>query len=136
MAATGIDRDRRLAHLQGLLDRLQDMIWTTDFEGRVTWVNQAVERLLGWDVDDAIGRTVDEYLTPASIRALGDAIRVAITATPPREGFRERVVYVHQDGREISCELRVTFVRDEQGRIVELDGVSRDLAAAILEPVL
>jgi PAS domain S-box-containing protein len=134
MARSGLDNDKRLAHLEGVLDRLQDMIWTTDFDGRVTWVNQSVERILGWDVDDAVGRTVDEYLTPASIRILGDAIRTAITSTPPVDGFRERVDYIHRDGRQISCELRVTFVRDDHGRIAELDGVSRELTTGVLEP--
>lgn len=105
------------------------MSWITDLDGRVLWVSHSVERLLGWDAEDAVGRTVDEYLTSASIRIIGDAIRASVTSVPPRDGIKEHISYLHRDGHEVSCELRVTFVRDDTGRIVQLDGVSQGLTS-------
>ena len=105
------------------------MTWTADLDGRVTWVSPSVERLLGWDAEDAVGRTVDEYLTPASIRIIGDAIRSSVTSDPPRDGIKEQISYLHRDGHHVPCELRVTFVRDDGGLIVQLDGVSRGLTS-------
>jgi len=127
MVASSADGMERCSHLQRVLNHAQDMLWTTDFEGRVTWVSRSVLRLLGWDEEDSIGRTVDEYMTPESRRIIGEAIRGAITAEPPLDGIHEQVTYIHRDGHEVPCELRMTFVRDDAGRIVELDGVSRDV---------
>jgi PAS domain S-box-containing protein len=47
---------------RAILDSAAEGIYGVDREGRIVFVNQAVERITGWQPGDIIGRTAHEHL--------------------------------------------------------------------------
>lgn len=64
---------------RSVVQDVPDIIFTTDREGRITSLNPAFERVLGWPVDTWIGRTFTDSLHPEDIDAarhlFGDALQ-------------------------------------------------------------
>ncbi|MFD0858814.1 putative bifunctional diguanylate cyclase/phosphodiesterase [Roseovarius aquimarinus] len=63
--APGTPRGLAEGHLSGLiLDHARDGIALLDMRGRLLWMNPALERMLGWTLDEARGRNPAELISP------------------------------------------------------------------------
>jgi PAS domain S-box-containing protein len=98
-----------------------DAVIVTDPDGRITFWNQAAERLYGWEQAEVLGRHILD-VTPAT-----DAIdRAAEIMTSLRAGqswaghFRVR----HKDGHWFEVHVTDVLVRDEDGKLRSIIGVS------------
>ncbi|MBS2026088.1 MAG: PAS domain S-box protein, partial [Deltaproteobacteria bacterium] len=47
-----------------LVEHANDLIYTHDMLGRITWVNHAVERMLGWTPEEFLKLTVEQVVAP------------------------------------------------------------------------
>ena len=56
-------------YLQAVADSLGDGLFTLDTEGRVSYVNEAAEQLLGWSRDELLGRVMHEIAHCRSLAA-------------------------------------------------------------------
>ncbi len=68
----------------GLLERLQEGVWVIDELDRTTLVNQQMGRMLGYEPESMIGRSVFEFMTPA------EADRCRQLLQRRRSGVREQ----------------------------------------------
>ena len=57
----------RIEEQARLLDLAQDAIFVKDLEHRVVYWNHAAQRIFGWAADDAVGRRLDELISPDRI---------------------------------------------------------------------
>ncbi|MFQ5691509.1 MAG: PAS domain S-box protein, partial [Nitrospinota bacterium] len=110
-----------------LFEEAGDAIITVDLEGRVTSWNPAAEAIYGYSAEEALGRDIGLVFPP------GD---------PGREGFlgaRDRLlageslpswetVRRRKDGTLIEVSLSSSPVKDAEGRVVGLMGISRDIS--------
>jgi PAS domain S-box-containing protein len=102
------------------------MIWRTDLRGRVVYVNAYVQEFLGLTQSESIGRSINDYFSPESALLVTQGVQATLFATPPSAFFNAEVEYRHKDGRLIPGELRMSAQRDRSGRVVALNGVSRE----------
>jgi PAS domain S-box-containing protein len=116
------ERYRRLA------ENVRDMIWITDDQGKILYVNRAVEKICGILPEDALGLPNDHYLTQESIEKTAAWIIDAETADPRRDSYHGEIEVRHKSGHTIPCEVNATIVRDAAGRIVRYEGVTRDIS--------
>jgi PAS domain S-box-containing protein len=82
------------------LDALGEGVATTDAEGRIVYVNQSGEQIIGRPAADALGRSLQEviYLVDeADRKALGDPVRQCLT-TGARVHIGRRGMVVSNDG--------------------------------------
>ena len=122
VAREGEERYRRLA------ENVPDMIWHTDAEGVIEYVNPAIERVLGYTQDEAIGMRNERYFTA---RSVSDTIRwvvEAVSADPPRSFYMGEVECVRKDGSAVPCEVSVSIVYGDDGEILGFEGITRDLS--------
>jgi PAS domain S-box-containing protein len=110
-----------------LTENIQDMIWITDEEGKVLYINQAVDRICGYSPQEAIGLTHNLYFTEESVGKTAEWIIEAETAEPLKDSYHGEVECLHKDGYTIPCEVNVTILRDGEGRIIAYEGVTRDI---------
>ncbi len=108
-----------------ITENARDFIWASDLEGRVTYVNEAGARILGFAPAEIIGRNVDQYIVdvpagsnPASMRthlAAGGALPPTVLEWRTVKGrtWVETVAYA---------------VRDASGTVVGFRGISRDVS--------
>ncbi|MEB2285439.1 MAG: PAS domain-containing sensor histidine kinase [Myxococcales bacterium] len=117
-----------------ITENARDFIWASDLDGRITYINEAGARILGFAPADLVGKNVDQYAVgittygnPADMRA-----RLAAGATLPPTVAEWRTT----KGR-IWVEAVAYAVHDAAGRTIGFRGISRDitehwLAAAAL----
>lgn len=114
-----------------LAENALDVIWAMAPDGRITYISPSVERLRGFTVAEAMGQSLEEILTPASAAAsaayfmdmLGELAAGRVPA--PYRGEQE---YRHKDGSTVWCDVMAYPILADDGSLVELLGVSRDLS--------
>src|SRR3954454_1560676 len=108
-----------------LLERVGDMIYTLDLDGRFTYVNSAGRAMLGYEPDELIGRNFRDVLHPASAHVAVEHFQRGIAGTESTPFFEVRVV--RKDGALIDVEVRAgSLFRD--GEMVGRQGVARDIS--------
>jgi PAS domain S-box-containing protein len=112
-----------------LTENARDIVWRADVDGTVIYVNRAVERILGWTAAEATGQRLSAYLSEESISMAMGRIQDANQIVPPATHFRAEVLYQHQNGRPVPCEMQVTIVRDAQDNIEAFEGITRDISS-------
>jgi len=118
-----------------LAENVKDLIWTLDLKTlRFTYFSPSVETMRGYTVEEASDQTLEEVLTPSSLqRAMRSLAGELSPDNVRKEGSRwSRTIELEQtrkDGSTMWVEATVTFVRDANGKPVELLGVSRDITA-------
>ena len=113
-----------------LAENAGDVIWTTDTEGRFTYMSPSVERLRGFTPGEMLGRPLSVALMPRAgafaDATLADAIE-ALKAGRPVPEFRGELEQPCKDGSTVWTEHRVSVMRDASGRWIGFQGVSRDV---------
>ncbi len=126
------------------LDAMGESVITVDADGRIDYINQAAEALLGMQFDQVMGKSFPEVATlvdESDRHSLGDPVRKALTAggrvTMGRRAVLVPVPSGGVTGPERSVEISVTPLRfdgkDIQGLVIvlhdtsELRGLTRQM---------
>lgn len=115
---------RQRSTLLALINAIPDPIWFKDTEGRYVGINQACAELFGRPSSEVEGKRDEELLHPdwAQSRVEHDLTALNWTGPYESEGFS-----IYPDGRRVVFDtLRTTFY-DDQGQLLGLVGVSRDI---------
>jgi PAS domain S-box-containing protein/putative nucleotidyltransferase with HDIG domain len=114
---------------------VSDAIWVTDMNMRPTYLSPSYTRLTGYSQEEALARSAAETLTPASLKVATESFARALAAE--REGEKDLVSNLPplelemlcKDGTTIWVASTVSFIRDADGRPVEVMGILRDITA-------
>jgi len=113
-----------------LSDNARDVIWTLAADGSVTYVSPSVEQTRGYTPQEAMQQTIDEVLMPESAAlnaAYLTAMRADLAAGRKPKPFRGHMEYRCKDGSTYWCDVMATPILAEDGSLLELLGVSRDI---------
>lgn len=129
--AVAVDKARTLealaaseARYRTLAEEALDLVYSTDPEGRVVYVNSRIEELTGYTPAEVIGQPWRSWLTPESQERLEirhDRIATGWTPSPLFEVELRR-----RGGEPVPVEVQATLLHAE-GRLVGRVGVARDL---------
>jgi len=115
-----------------LAENISDVIWTTDMDLNTNYVSPSVERLVGEPVGQHIRRTMAEKFPPDSLNRLYAvfAEEMEKEKDPACDRKRSRMVEVQHfraDGSTVWISINISFIRDETGSPIGLQGVTRDI---------
>jgi diguanylate cyclase (GGDEF)-like protein/PAS domain S-box-containing protein len=115
-----------------IAENISDVVWTTDLNLKTTYISPSVERLLGEDLQTHLKRTMEEKFPPDSMRRIKDLLSEELKREedPGCSKDRSRVIEVEHyraDGTSIWLAMNISMLRDDQGRPIGLQGVSRDI---------
>jgi PAS domain S-box-containing protein len=107
-----------------LVENSKDITWRIDVQGRWTFVSGNVEKATGYRADEIIGKTLWDFLAPECHDLVRERLQRRLHGEdlPPYE-----VVIVGKDGRRTPFELHAVTIVDEEGNVVGVQGVSRDI---------
>ncbi len=115
--------------LRVTLASIGDGVLATDVEGRVTLLNAVAQRLIGWSEEEARGqpledvfRMIDERTRQPVPDVVGEALRGGGGA-----GLEGHRLLVARDGSERPIDDSTAPIRDEQGRVLGVVLVFRDV---------
>ncbi len=117
-----------------LAEKASDFIWTMNLDFELTYANPFVEQYVGYTVEEMLKLKLDDFLTPSSFKlamfSFEDEMR--IESLPDRDLKRTRSVELEnrcKDGSKIWGETNFSFLRDPEGAVIGLIGVTRDITS-------
>ncbi|MEX1232216.1 MAG: PAS domain S-box protein [Planctomycetaceae bacterium] len=114
---------RRLA---AIMASSEDAILGQTFSGVLTHWNEGAERLFGWPADEAVGQSIFSLVVPPDRKEeLLDILQRVQRgeSVQPFETIRCR-----KDGRILPVSVRISPIRDAEGRIVAASAIDRDIS--------
>ncbi|HQI80175.1 MAG TPA: PAS domain S-box protein [Deltaproteobacteria bacterium] len=115
-----------------LTEKMNDIIWTADLDLRITYDSPSVEKVLGYTPQERQNQTVRDTLTPDSYARAVQALAAEIErdgqeGVDPDRSVKMELEYYHKNGSTVWLEMVGSAIRDNNGRIVGIHGVSRDI---------
>jgi PAS domain S-box-containing protein len=107
-----------------LLDAVGESVIATDLDGKVNHWNRAAEEIYGWTADEALGRSIME-LTPADGQQ--EFAQDIMEAVGRGDSWSGEFLVQRKDGTRFSAHVTNSPLFDEDGELVGVVGVSRDV---------
>lgn len=118
-------RRRTLERLSEVAARTTNLVVVCDARRRIEWVNPAFERVTGWSLREARGRSPGTLLRcPETDPATIEQLR---TALDRGEAIRVEIQNAARDGRRYWTDLDIQPVRDEEGALDGFVSVQTDI---------
>ena len=107
-----------------LLGAVGQAVIATDLEGRITYWNRSAQDLYGFSAEETMGRFVVDVIPSEAYRERAEEIMLQLRAGRSWSGeFEVR----RKDGTTFPAMVTDTPVRDEQGNLVGIIGISTDI---------
>ena len=115
-----------------VLDSITDVVFQMDLDLNWIYVTPSVEKFRGYTPEEVLKQGIEEVLTPESINTVRQTLGEELAkegmkeVDPKRSRVMELQIY-HKDGSLVWAEVISTFLRDEEGKVIGLQGVNRNI---------
>ncbi|MFA6223185.1 MAG: PAS domain S-box protein, partial [Desulfomonilaceae bacterium] len=114
-----------------ITENMKDVVWQTTPNLVLTFVTTSIKRLLGYEPQELLGRSVKDLLSPASQELVRDRYsaimpKLAQLKEIDREVFV--VEHIRKDGITVWTEVVVDPTFDSAGQFMGFQGVTRDIS--------
>jgi PAS domain S-box-containing protein/putative nucleotidyltransferase with HDIG domain len=110
---------------RSLVTEISDGIFVTDDRGALTFVNQALTRIHGYEhPDQIVGRYLEEFIAPPSLNEVAKYFRQIVDGEQPQAAITTELV--RPDGTQAVVEVKAS-VKQDNGKVVGTHGVVRDI---------
>ncbi len=115
-----------------LTENMNDIVWTADLDFNVTYDSPAVERVLGFTVNERMTQEAHKMLTPDSFAQALEVLSAELKreqeeGVDPDRTIKLELEYYHKNGSTVWMECVVSAIRDDSAKIIGIHGVSRDI---------
>ena len=115
-----------------LAENVSDVIWVTDMNLLPVYTSPSIARLLGYSVEEAMARKMEDSLTPASLKQAAETFTkiLSLKEAAAQEAFGTRPLeleFIRKDGSTIWTTTTVSVMRDPDGRPTGIMGVLHDI---------
>ncbi|MEG4317685.1 MULTISPECIES: PAS domain S-box protein [unclassified Microcoleus] len=107
-----------------LVETSQDIIWSCDAQGHLTFVNQAVKQIYGYDPEEMLGYSFSDFLAPAQIDRNRELQQHLLTGDAV---FQYESIVLGKDGRQIDVNTKAIARLDGAGNITGTTGTASDI---------
>jgi len=113
------------AKYRAIIETNQEWIWRMDNKGIHTYSNPAIEQILGYSVEDIVGKDATAYMNPEDRRKIGEMLPGWIEN---KTGWGNLIVrWVHKDGSMRWLESDAVPLLDARGELIGFQGSDRDI---------
>ena len=113
-----------------LAENASDVIWTMDQDLRFTYVSQSIERVYGYPRKESLENRLYEIMPPESLNTLMEKFSQIMSGDdgiPNRTSFE--ITQYRADGSLIWTDVDLVLVKDDEGNLRYLQGLTRDITA-------
>jgi len=116
-----------------ITERAADVMWTVDMNMQPTYISPSITSLLGYSVQEAMAKPMQEIFAPGSFGHAREVLKeeLGIENREQKDLVRSRTLeleLIRKDGSLVPVEVKYTFLRDSQGRPVEVLAIARDIS--------
>ena len=117
---------------QVTLNSIGDAVVSTNFWGRVTYLNNVAERMTGWTQAQASGRAVEDVFRLIDVTARNPIATPTARAIIENRtvGLAEDCMLIRCDGAELAIETSAAPIHDRQGGVIGAVMVAHDVTTA------
>jgi PAS domain S-box-containing protein len=117
-----------------IVENISDIVFLIDLNFNWLYITPSVEKFRGYTAEEAINQNIRDVLTRESIRKVRRIVRKEILndSKPGVDPGRTRILeleFYHRNGSTVWGEVTATFLRDEGGHIIGIQGVNRDVTS-------
>jgi len=115
-----------------LTEEVSDTIWTLGPDMKPNYVSLNSSRVLGFTPEERLNQHLSEMVTPETYSRIMDVFARELEKDEkgnpnPNRTINIEMEYYHKDGHTVWLENKVHAIRDREGRIEGLHGISRDI---------
>lgn len=130
--ASRIAEQESIANYRLLAENIRDVIWTMDFDGKITYISPSVEKVRGIAAKDLLGKGIDETGPRSNAALFRQALELEfeLERSEDVDLNRSRTLNMqlyHADGSLRDVEIVTSFLRDSRHIPVGILGVTRDV---------
>lgn len=113
-----------------IANNITDAIWLMDFEGNLTWVSPSAKEVYKYDFSDLDNLNIKQFLTEESYQQAMDILKLRIIKE--KQGIKTKnnlteQIHIKGNGEKFWVEIFSNALRDDDGNIIGVIGVSRDI---------
>jgi PAS domain S-box-containing protein/putative nucleotidyltransferase with HDIG domain len=113
-----------------LTEMTNDIIWTVDLNLRTTYVSPSIHKVLGFTPAERLVQDLQTQMTPESYAHVQALLLQELEQehwADPQRTVKVEVEYYHKNGSTVWMESLVSGIRDAEGSLAAIHGVSRDI---------
>jgi len=110
---------------RSLVETTSDWIWEVDQESIYTYVSPKVKDLLGYELEEVIGKTLFDLMPADEAERVGGLFRDIVDSREPFKGLKN--TNLHKDGRHVVLETSGVPIFDKAGNLTGFRGIDRDI---------
>ncbi len=115
-----------------LTEKMSDVVWIADMNLRTVYVTPSIQAVLGYTQEERMQMPIEEQFTPESLSfglnaMAGELAREKEGNADPDRKASLVLEYCHRDGTTRWMDTVIGGLRNEQGVLTGLHGVSRDI---------
>ncbi|MCC5645485.1 PAS domain S-box protein [Nostoc sp. CHAB 5824] len=107
-----------------LVETSQDMIWSVDIDGLITFVNPAVKQIYGYEPQEMMGRALTDFISPTQIAQDKAAFERVFQGKPI---FQHETTFVAKDGTLLYLMFNAIALRNEEGLVIGMTGTASNI---------
>jgi two-component system sensor histidine kinase/response regulator len=107
-----------------LVETSRDIIWSVDISGCITYVNCAVEEILGYEPQEMIGCCFTDFVPPAQLAQDLSAFECILNG---ESRFGYETTRIAKDGSFVYLIFNAIAVEDEEGKIGGITGTATNI---------
>ncbi|KQC06259.1 MAG: hypothetical protein APR62_08120 [Smithella sp. SDB] len=117
-----------------ITEKMTDIVWLLDMNLRTIYVTPSIQTVLGFTQEERMSQTVDQQLTSDSLNIALETMAKELALEEQGQRNDQRNVtleleYYHKDGSTRWIETIMSGLRNDQGILDRIHGVSRDITA-------
>lgn len=107
-----------------LVETSNELIWSVDLQGRLSFVNQAVREFYGYEPEELLGQVFTVLLPPELLETDWKVFRSVLMG---QRLFDYETVHLRKDGRRIDLSFNAIAMRDAEGKVIGATGTAIDV---------
>ena len=123
---------RKTESLYSLLaENSTDVIWILRLDGTFSYVSPSVEKLRGFKPEEVIEQSMEEVMTESSSQKVKILMQTFMDQDQKgaieKDSFKTEIEQICKDGSTVWTEVIATPIRNDDGQVKEILGVSRNI---------
>ncbi|OGX51131.1 MAG: hypothetical protein A2243_08305 [Omnitrophica WOR_2 bacterium RIFOXYA2_FULL_38_17] len=110
---------------RSIIESSSDWIWEVDGDGVYTYVSPMVKDILGYEVDEVLGKTVFDFMNDEEAERVFEVFDHIIDKKANMESVESTCI--HKKGHEVVLETNGVPILDNEGQLRGYRGVDRDI---------
>lgn len=119
------------ARYKDLIDRTPDAVWRMNREGIITFISPAIRTMSGFDPEEMTGLPPSEFRKKFLVGVSDDVARETFERHMRGDLGLDEIIYeltyYRKDGSQYTAELRSLPLVNDDGEIIEIHGITRDI---------